>query len=98
MQVEDRRTRSFFGIIEPPRWNTGIWKDNSSNEYRMVLHNDSQADFKEMYEYQQQIAYRANSNRNVKILSSIVLLEGVDVIPNLKAKKTLFIARLYKGR
>lgn len=40
-----------------------------------------------MYEYQQQTAYRANSNRNVKILSSIVLLEGVDVIPNLKAKK-----------
>lgn len=39
------------------------------------------------YEYQQKSAYRANSNRNVKILSSIVLLESVDVIPNLKAKK-----------
>lgn len=49
----------------------------------MGLNNDYQV-FLKNYQYQQQSAYRANSNRNVKILSSIVLLERVDVKPNLK--------------
>ena len=26
MQLEDLRTRAFLGMMEPPRWNTGIWE------------------------------------------------------------------------
>ena len=98
MQVEDLRTRSFLGIMEPPRWKTGIWQQN--RRLRVKTRDTKWQNIvkiKWMYFYPRKsdsvfmhlcVSYRAHGHRDVKVLGSVVLLVGVDVKPDLKETHT----------
>ena len=86
MHEEDLRTRIFLGIMEPPRWNTGIWKEDRklhfTEETRKIL-------LKRMWrapKCRNCASYRAHGDRDVKVLVPVVLLESLNVKPNLRNK------------
>lgn len=107
MQVDDRRTRSFLGIMEPPRWNSGIWQRGHRALY--LSHRRKNIDKRNTLQKNEPLkegvevcerklflenlffffwSYRRHGNRDVKVLASVVLLVGEEVVPNLTNTET----------
>lgn len=108
MHVLERRTRSFLGMMEPPRWNTGICQKitkillpsgerNVENIHRNIFL-IAEGVGRTMIEANL-LSYRGNCDRDVEILAAIVLLVGEEVVPNLKnTKKTMKSIKSKRGK
>lgn len=83
MHTDDLRTLLFLEMMEPPRWNTGIYP---MQKYR--LHGIKCALTKIFIIFIfKRSTYRVYSDWNVEVLSTIVFLECVDIIPDLRGEK-----------